>query len=110
MRDQAWITALDTAGRWASTRIVLDLLGIDGVIPTRPVFQTKGIEGTADLELASVPPAGTHRHGIANSLAKRLANHPIAPLATVLIDCVQVAASMQLVMANPSRYHIGREC
>lgn len=104
------IALMHTAGHWASTRHVLSLAGIHGIITTYPVdphWDTSFTIGEDAMVRFQSNPAGTAKLEVAYQAAKRLFRHAVAPLCPSLMDFAILPDQRNSMMENRARYHIG---
>jgi len=105
-------TFMHTVGHWCSTKMVLTKLKMIPSTVTRPIspddYLGQDLQVSMDIQirLKSLP-AGTHKHGVAEGIMKRLLIHPIAKYSNVIAHARQIADSLELVRREPYAYHIG---
>jgi len=109
MSDTA--TFMHTVGHWCSTKMVLVKLKMvpDTVIKVQTGdYDGQDLHVSMDItvRLKSLP-AGTHKHGVAEGLMKRLLVHPMAKYSSVIAVAGQIADSLDMVRRKPYAYHIG---
>jgi len=105
-------TFMHTVGHWCSTRMVLVKLGIipKTLIKVEEPGTYEGVELSLSMDISvrlKSLPAGTHKHGVAEGLMKRLLLHPMAKYSKVISHASQIADSLSKVRQEPYAYHIG---
>lgn len=107
--DKKLLKVAHIAGHWASTRGVLQMLGLGGIIDTDPVVAPEAVLRATDdvkLRLRSCP-AGTGRLAISYALASKMLKHPVAVMCPN-VDAYGLLPSVHAqVIANPAKYHLG---
>jgi len=103
---------MHTVGHWCSTKMVLTKLKMIPTMVTRLTtpddYLGQDLQVSMDIQirLKSLP-AGTHKHGVAEGIMKRLLIHPMAKYSNVIAHARQIADSLELVRREPYAYHIG---
>jgi len=103
---------MHTVGHWCSTKMVLTKLKIIPSSITKLMepddYLGQNLHVSMDIliRLKSLP-AGTHKHGVAEGIMKRLLVHPMSKYSNVIAHARQIADSLELVRKEPYSYHIG---
>jgi len=107
-QPNAWTSVVHTAGHWASTKLVLHLLGWQGIQQLQPIPGTKQIIATADVVLRSTSsPAGVAPISVCHAAFNKIAKGPVVAIFPGLQDAAALADEMVKINANPPRYHMG---
>lgn len=101
-------------GHWASTRKVLNLMGIGGVGDTSDVLSEELFPGKVlfsddfKLRIQSLP-AGTHRLAVAEAAARKLGLSPLVVACPGALDFVSLPGLVVAIKRSPASYHIGAQ-
>lgn len=112
--SEALIRYIHQLGHYASTRHVLFLGGVPGILPTRPAHNisttTDPIQLGSDVHkrLESLP-AGTHRLAVAYAAAYSMFKSPIGKFVPDVEDFANLPALVARVTANRAAYHVGAQ-
>jgi hypothetical protein len=99
---------MHTIGHWASTKQVLNLLGIRGIQDPRADHGDVDVAVSEDVTIRiSTSPAGTHKHAVALAGIRRLLNHPVGQFVNIGTDAIVIARACARIKRNPASYHIG---
>jgi len=107
-QPNAWTAVVHTAGHWASTKLVLQLLGWRGIQEMHAIPNTKRIVAAADVVLRSTSsPAGVAPISVCHAAFAKIAKGPVVAIFPRLQDAALLADAMVRINQNPARYYMG---
>lgn len=110
-----WVSVLHTIGHWASTHVILNLVGIHTAIDIEPFFQVSianrvQVHITDDFKQRTVGmPAGIARHALCHAFVKKYgASSPLLflPKADLLQACCEEVEALMAATEDFKRRHI----
>jgi hypothetical protein len=103
-------TMFHTVGHWCSTIRCLGILDIRGLRDVKPLYKSKGYKirmGGDILIRTKTMPAGTHRHGIAYAIVRRMRTHALFPYCPSIDTFGALAVVIKAIKDSPQNFHIG---